>query len=301
MRIRDYEGGLRLTPLRIAHSIQRRAKSRLLAHQLDAYLANSNSPIAKPTGRAIVSLTTYGPRTKQVHRAIASIARGDELPKRIILWVDNGQFDIRNYPHLEALAARGLEVLPTNGAWGPHKKYYPAIDVANSEGVPLITADDDVAYPHMWLRTILNVSSKDADSIYAYRAKRVTLTPLGQLAPYSQWPVALAADAECGRLFSTGVSGVLFPLHFLNYVQRSNATFMERCPRADDVWLNMHALRLGTSVKLTEAESRDYPILPGSQTVSLASTNVAESRNDAQIQTTFLGDDMLRLIESART
>ena len=41
----------------------------------------------------VVSMTSYGNRIKQVHRAIESIGRGIQKPKRFILWLAKEDFE----------------------------------------------------------------------------------------------------------------------------------------------------------------------------------------------------------------
>src|ERR1700761_4729145 len=83
---------------------------------------HSNAPITDPGG-PVVSLTTYGARSRKVYLVIESIARGTMLPSRIILWIDNENL-FNNLPlSIKRLVQRGLEVkLCPN--YGPHTKYY---------------------------------------------------------------------------------------------------------------------------------------------------------------------------------
>ena len=47
---------------------------------------------------------------------------------------------------LRRLERRGLEVRLTQN-YGPHTKYYPSLADAIADGLPLVTADDDILYP----------------------------------------------------------------------------------------------------------------------------------------------------------
>lgn len=78
----------------------------------------------------VVSLTSYGERTGKVFYTIESIADGELLPSRIILWLDNEQLFNHLPPELKRLQSRGLEIFLTKN-YGPHTKYFPYVNFLN--------------------------------------------------------------------------------------------------------------------------------------------------------------------------
>ena len=61
-------------------------------------------------GGPVVSLTSYGKRLERVFIAIESIAAGDTLPGRVILWIDNDHASVKLNRGLRRLVRRGLEI-----------------------------------------------------------------------------------------------------------------------------------------------------------------------------------------------
>jgi hypothetical protein len=67
------------------------------------------------------------------------------------------------------------------------------------------------------------------------------------------------------------------------------------CPRADDVWLHVNAVRGGLRVRQVSAQRRNFRQILGSHVVSLAKDNVDNGGNDAQIRATYTPEDRMRL------
>lgn len=241
-----------------------------------------------------VSLTSYGVRTRFVHLAIESIASGEVLPQRIILWLDEREQIERPGRSLERLKRRGLEIRATEN-YGPHKKYFPYVMSQEDHQVPLVTSDDDVIYPRDWLTTIWNASTEHPDQVIANRTRRIRVDSNG-LCPYSAWDLAQKGSSSVSN-FATGVGGVLYPPPMLNDLRRDGDAFLTVCPRADDVWLHVHALRSGRKVHQTTPDFRIVPLRgtgPG-----LFEENVDESGNDRQIAATYTINDVLLLQREA--
>lgn len=230
-----------------------------------------------------VSLTSYGPRLKDVWYTIESIAQGDVKPRRLILWVDDPDFTTDDYPHLRRLVNRGLEIKKTEN-YGPHTKYYPYIQETRGEEFPLVTADDDVVYPKAWLKGLLEAHLESPGVFLGYRAHRFTLLPdRSALAPYAEWQPAYDGEPESYSVFLTGVGGVIYPLELQQKLVDTASSFMEKCPKADDIWINVQAFRNGIKAKKISAVGLVYMSIPGSQKYALHASNVTENQNDAQL------------------
>ena len=247
--------------------------------------------ITRPGG-PVVSLTTYGERVKTVHLTIESIARGQMLPSRLILWIDDQATFDEFPPALRRLQNRGLEVMLCE-KYGPHKKYYPYLEMADEILVPLVTADDDLLYPRGWLKELDQALREFPDVVNCHRARRIVLNSEG-LAAYASWGRVKSTEASFCN-FATGVGGVIYPIKLQRALKSQAATFVESCPNADDVWLHLWALRTGYRVRQIRRKSFRLQYIPGTQGKSLCRRNVVQGGNDVQIRATYQPFDLDRL------
>ena len=244
-----------------------------------------------------VSLTSHGDRIENVALTVESIASGSVRPGRLVLWLDDAARFASLPASLRRLQRRGLEVRLTEN-YGPHTKYFPY--VVGQDGphvVPLVTADDDVLYPPWWLRTLVGEHQSMPDAVHCYRASVVQVDG-ERLAPYNDWPRCKDREANVAR-FATGVSGVIYPLRMLEELRSRGAAFRDVCPRADDVWLHWVALRTGTPVRQVSRHPQHFPVIRGSQKVTLMSGNVHDGGNDTQIGALYEPQDVSRLRQVA--
>jgi hypothetical protein len=240
----------------------------------------------------VVSLATYSKRINTVYLTIESIARGDCRPSSVILWLDE-EFLFNNLPiSLRNLQKRGLEVKLCRN-YGPHKKYYPYVESLESFDVPLVTADDDVVYPRSWLRKLVGSFGQFPDSVSCHLAKVVALEN-GKIQPYMNWQFCQVAEPSL-RNMSHGVSGVIFPPQFLAALKTAGNSFERVCPKNDDLWLHVQAVRNGTKVKQVRSQVQRFPLIPGTQEVGLYHYNYAGG-NDHQIESTYTEEDVRRLL-----
>lgn len=277
-----------------------RKKNRLLSALESARLSTRNlfsrERVVSPEG-PVVSLTTHGPRLQKVFIAIEAIGRGLSKPSRLLLWLDE---ELRGKPlpdTLRRLQSRGLDVRYCRNL-GPHKKYYPFVESESDFVVPLVTADDDVIYPEYWLDELMAAFRARPECINCFRAQRIGVTPEGLL-PYSSWQ-ANRGDTPSHLAFSTGVSGVVFPPRFVATLKRRRTEFESCCPRADDIWLNVMALRSGYKVRQVREAPIHFVAIMGTQRSSLNRSNVKEGGNDKQLAATYGPDDLALLQEALR-
>jgi hypothetical protein len=256
-----------------------------------------HSLVASNTTAPVVSMTTHGPRLKTVDRTIRSIGTGRLRPSRLILWV-NPDVDVSALPdRLLRLRARGLEILNAPENLGPHTKYYPyAVTFGDQDHQPLVTADDDILYPRSWLKQLS--LRQFVNTVTCHRAHRITMMPDGRPKSYLDWRVC--RTAEPSKLnFATGVMGVLYPRDFVRAL-REDQEFKAKCPRADDVWLHVKAIRLGYSVLQVGDHPASFPMIRRAQSVSLVGSNAFEDGNDKQIVATYGPQDLKILAEVQR-
>ncbi len=243
---------------------------------------------------AVVALTSYASRARQVHLAIESIAAGSCRPRRLILWIDDENILGALPPGLRRLQRRGLEILPTAN-YGPHKKYYSYVEVEKVFDAPLVTADDDIVYPINWLQSLLRSYHDYPTTISCFRAHRLTIAE-GQIAPYRSW-IPCHSSIPSFLTFSTGASGALYPPSFLRVLKTLGSEFMQCAPKADDVWLHGMAVKHGVRTRQISEKPVEFPVIPGSQQFALSRENVTLDGNDAQIKLTYGPGQVCTLIE----
>lgn len=236
-----------------------------------------------------VSLTTYGKRLQTVHTTIQSIVAGKFRPKRLILWLDGEPNPGAITPQLMRLQRRGLEIKYVED-FGPHKKYYPYVREFAEDGIPLVTADDDVIYSKDWLAGLLAAHIAAPTVINCYVARKVVLQNK-KFSPYLQWEYVHLCEPSF-KNFAIGFAGIIYPAKFLLDLRAAGTGFIEKCPRADDIWLHSLAIRNGYKIAQI-AENPDHPeSVPSTQDVALANTNQLGGGNDAQIRTSYSSSDI---------
>jgi hypothetical protein len=256
-------------------------------------LANryGRSPITQADG-AVVSLTTYGVRTKTVHLAIESIGRGQMRPSRLILWIDDASL-LEDLPlGIRRLQKRGLEVLHCKN-YGPHKKYFPYLESLHKFQEPLVTADDDVFYPRYWLKKLVDAYHRFPEAVNCHLARVIAVTHDG-IARYESWQFADSTDQSVSH-FAIGVGGVLYPPRLQERLKREGTAFLNCCPKADDVWLHVQALRTGFKIRQIAPKAFYFINIPGTQNNALYYKNLAGGENNRQIETTYDATDINRL------
>jgi hypothetical protein len=262
-------------------------KTKLRTARLERQNAQSKTSVLG-SGPA-VSLTTYGARIQTVYLTVESIASGSVLPSRLVLWLDD-EAAFRNPPDsLKRLKDRGLEVL-LSANYGPHTKYYPWLESQSNFDKPLVTADDDMIYPRSWLSGLAQSYASNPNVVSCYRAHHITFSG-DDLAPYVTWKRCRSSRPSYLH-FGTGVSGCLYPPAFLAILKEKGLAFKEVCPKADDLWLHVNAIRAGYRIKQVRPWQMTYPMLPDTQQMGLNVTNVHAAQNDRQIQSTYTSSDL---------
>ena len=248
-------------------------------------------------GGPVVSLTTYGGRSRAAYFAIESIANGDIRPSWMILWIDDEML-FNNLPAtIRRLEKRGLEVRLSK-KYGPHTKYYPFIDSQNVFTTPLVTADDDILYPSYWLKRLVEANQGHPDNVNCYWA-HVMNTEDDGIGKYANYE-ACSSTLPSVRNIALGVMGVIYPPRFLQILKDAGTAFTECCPKADDLWLHVQALRHGYRVRQVQSKLPYFSFqgVPGSQRTALSYENVTYGDgNDRQVKATYSEAD-IRLLKS---
>lgn len=246
----------------------------------------------------VLSITTHGDRLEKVFYTIESIGDGYKKPSRIILWICDKEKLMAPPESLLRLKTRGLEICFSED-YGPHTKYYPYVKDEKNFNKPLVTADDDVTYPKSWLRNLLNAYKGDQSVIHCYSARRMDLCKI-YFAPYSEWEIC--SDTCPSHVnFIISVSGVIYPPEFLKYLKLKGDSFSSCCPKADDIWITVNALRSGFKIAQIDKEPAHYRNIPGTQKQKLLDYNVSLGGNQIQLDDTFSREDIFKLEKCIRS
>jgi hypothetical protein len=225
----------------------------------------------------IVSLTSYPARFGTLHLTLRCLLNQSIKPDQVLLWVSPQDEPLLTQA-VKKLAEQGLQVRTTNDI-GSFKKIIPSLmEFPNSF---VITADDDVFYPSTWLETLVRAWDGRYELIVCHQARRFRINRRGEPLPYRLWP-NLRSPEESVAVFPIGGGGVLFPPGSLAPDVIDEATFMQLCPKADDLWLYWMARRAGST--FLKVGSSSHPLnWPGSQKVALKKDNLHANANDGQI------------------
>ncbi len=267
------------------------ARTRKAIYRL--YLTNerSSESLLDPAG-PVLSMTTQPHRLELVFYAIESIARGTRKPSRIHLWISDEKSYSSLPSSLKRLESRGLEIHLTEDL-GPHTKYYPYINRETAFAKPLVTADDDVIYPEDWLERLIQGYEANPSAIHCFRAHRLRMAN-ARPTPYNGW--APCEDTRPSHLnLITGVSGVIYPPEYLQYLKQYGTEFTRCCPHSDDIWLTVTALRGGFKIAQLCDEPRYFTTTPNSQTKRLYNLNVMLGENQVQLMRTLSKSDLAAL------
>lgn len=258
----------------------------------------SRQPIVDASASVDVSLTSYGDRLDTVAYAIESIAQGKILPRRLILWISDDNFDVARFPMLSRLALRGLEIHKTQD-YGPYKKSYPYATQLQESGIDLVTADDDVLYPRGWLQGLLREARIHPGDILGYRGAAVSFGTAGELLPYAQW--RRLTEPESGdHVLLTGVAGIYYPTDFVAQIAAHGEQFRVDCPSADDFWMHHISLAAKVRPRLVESGSMYLLSIPRTQKNPLHRINVTAGRNDVQFAAITSADELAKIKLSAQ-
>jgi hypothetical protein len=279
---------------RIMHIPRRLVRESLMWAQLVRLsLINryGRSLVTSPSG-PVVSLTTFGKRGHSVYLAIESIADGTLRPSRLILWIDE-QALFSNLPAaLRRLQQRGLEIQSCDD-YGPHKKYYPYVNSEDAFDTPFVTVDDDFLYPRYWLKRLVQANQEYPDTLNCYWSKVISINDHG-IDKYLTWKDCSSTD-DSFRHFGLCGMGAIFPPRLLMALKHAGAAFELCCPRADDIWLNVQALRSGHKVRqiLPRLPYCSFHAVPGTQQIALSYENVTYGDgNDRQVTSSYTEMDI---------
>lgn len=246
--------------------------------------------IVDPDGETVVCVKTHGERVRVVWAALESIAAGEGRPRRFLLVLDEPDLGAPLPAPLRRLQRRGLEIVAADPRLKMYGKFWPYVISEERHAISLTIADDDALYPRRWLRELVDAYRERPSLIHAFRAHEVVCAD-GALVPYHLWIPATGTTASFAH-FATGVSGRIMPPELLERLRDEGEAFLERAPRADDVWIHAVAVRAGIRTAQVGERSENYPFVPGTQATGLYLTNVAGRGNDGQLAASLEDTDI---------
>ena len=235
----------------------------------------------------IVSLKSFGDRVDTVYLTIQSIFEQTLPAKKIILWLSQDEFSIKNLPRtLQECRKRGLDVRFCQDYRSYDKLIHTLEEYPNDD---IITIDDDVLYPPDLLKILTRASKQYPGCVLGTRGHRITLDSNRKPLAYQHWDQCITNTTPRFDTLLTGTGGIFYPTGTFSSAVLDSKLFMQLCPTGDDIWFKAHAMLNGRKSAIV-ADNPTLSFLPafieGSQVDCLANNNVI-SGNDKQIRDTF--------------
>jgi hypothetical protein len=233
----------------------------------------------------VVSLTTFGKRINEVYLTIESLARQTVKPKRILLWLDEKEFNPSDIPKsLKLLETRGLEIM-----YCPNLKSYKKLvpTLLLNDGFSIITVDDDIIYNRDMIEVFFKMSKVFPDTILCGACKQIKIEK-DEIQPYDKWESNTSETFIPSKLnIAIGFGGVYYPKGIFDSRVLDKRLFMNLAPNADDLWFKVnsilnHKLTVNVSNYFDRTASR--LIIFNKQEDSLSLSNVLEGQNDIQFK-----------------
>lgn len=211
----------------------------------------------------ILSLTSHPARINTVHLAINTLLRQTLKPDKLILWLAESQFPLKEQElpkELLDLCQFGLEIKWTEDLKS-YKKLIPALKEFPNDII--VTVDDDLYYEEKCLEKLYRAYEKDKNNIYVHRVTRVMFDG-ENIKSYSQRESLFLDFKEPSYANSVfGGSGCLYPPHCL-----SKEVFdIEKARRitysADDYWFWAMAVLNGTKISEVSGSKSNLQIIDG--------------------------------------
>ena len=228
----------------------------------------------------VVSLTSYPPRFSTLHLSLMSLLSQRIKADEVVLWIYKE--DIYLLPDAVIdLCKKGLTIATTEKDLKSYKKLIPAIK--KYPNAYIVTADDDVYYPQIWLKTLVEQCLEEERSVLCHRAHYITADTCNRPLPYLLWEHETNCHDPDTKVFLTGVGGVLYPPSCFDSEVLNEAAFLTICPLADDLWFYF-MLRKNGYVCRKVGDQFFMHSWRNSQDISLAASNVDNNLNDLQMR-----------------
>jgi hypothetical protein len=233
----------------------------------------------------VLSLTTYGKRIHTVELTIRSLKSQTLRADKIVLWLDELEFNAGNIPAALAVLQDeqfSIEYCPN---YKSYKKLIPSL--VRFPDYVIVTFDDDLIYSPKLLQELYFAHQKTPTAVIASRGRIINVDENQTISPYSHWQFiqneqSVISAKHC--LLPVGYGGVLYPPHSLHASTTDSSLFMTLAPSADDIWFKCMAMLIGTStVILPLKSSAQLKLIADSQQESLSQAMNVGNRNGEQL------------------
>lgn len=196
----------------------------------------------------VVSLTSYGKRVYDaLPYALYSIFNQEQLPNRIVLYLDKENWNNNNLPKLiKRLQNSGLEVRFCEDIRS-YKKLIPAlIEFPNN---PIITIDDDFYYNKSIIKELLTEYELSDKKTVIGSWGCISSICNGKYLPYTKWLDCKYGNKHSNYSLYAG-NGTIYPPNIFDKEITKSDIFMKLCPTADDIWFWAMEKRQNIKIKL---------------------------------------------------
>lgn len=226
----------------------------------------------------IVSLTTIESRLSIVDITIRSILCQQQIPEKIILWI-NVKLKDAIPSSLKKLEEFKFFEIKFNEYNSPHRKLLSTMECFPNRTI--VTIDDDIIYSRNWLGNLYQTHIENPQCIVTNTARIIQYDEKGFVLPYAEWKHAQSQKHHLN--LPIGYSGTLYPPNSLHEDVLNWDLALKIAPKADDLWYKAMSLRKGTESIVSSRKTKLYP-LRATQKNSLRRTNVGEDMNRIQWQ-----------------
>lgn len=238
--------------------------------------------------RIIVSLTSFPERIPSLPEVLEHLLVQTIRPDKVVLWLSLEQFPNREQDltdQLLALCEDGLEIEWCEGDIKAYKKILPALKKFPDD--LLVIVDDDIIYDLDLIEKLYETHMEFPDAIIASRVHQICFDHAGKIKPYSKWK----KECNYGKYetkadwFLTGGAGTLIPPHSFDEEIFNIEVIKEKCPLADDIWININAAMNHVNI-VNIAKNNYLTTIAGTQENCLFEVN--KTQNDIQLREVVL-------------
>jgi hypothetical protein len=212
--------------------------------------------------KLIISLTTFPKRFKTLNLTLITLITQSVMPYKVVLWIYKKDY----------------KYLPRN-ILNLQNKVIPAI--LNFPKKFILTADDDVYYPHKWSEKIFDSYNSRKKEIIGHRGHFITFNKYHKMKPYKEWKYNIKYEFSNKNIFLTGVGGILYPPNSLHKDFNKDKIYTKICD-GDDIWFHFMARLKNYKFKVLNYYNFFY-IWKGSRSSQISTKLVNDGLNDISL------------------
>lgn len=230
----------------------------------------------------IISMASFSKRYNTICVTLKSLCNQSIKPDQITVWLDEDIPENMLTVEMEQYKDYGVDFFFTNDHLRSHKKYIYAM--RKYPNAVIITVDDDVVYPHNFIKSLMLTHENFPECICARRIHKSKFNPNKEILPYEKWFFEYKGIKPSYAYWPTGIGGILYPPKALPDDAFDMEIIRLNCLNADDLWLKIMGTKAGRKVVWAKNNLMQPPSIPESQTISLKKSNVTGKENDRALQ-----------------